>query len=76
MRPRLGVTQHRALWSPDFPRSVQSTDRDRLADLGVDSMIAYGLALSRFRPGRSLRGQQRRIHDLRHPFEVEREVKL
>ena len=42
MRPRLGVTQHRALWSPDFPRPMHSIDRDRLADLGVNPMIAQG----------------------------------
>jgi len=31
--PRLGVTQHRALWSPDFPHPAQGAERDRLADL-------------------------------------------
>jgi hypothetical protein len=49
MRPRLGVTQHRALWSPDFPRPVQAyrrTGRDRLADLGINSMIAHDWGLS------------------------------
>lgn len=29
--PRLGVTQQPTLWSPDFPRLVQSTNRDRPA---------------------------------------------
>ncbi len=31
--PRLGVTQHRALWSPDFPHPAHGAKRDRLADL-------------------------------------------
>ena len=31
--PRLGVTQHRALWSPDFPHPAHGAERDRLADL-------------------------------------------
>ena len=39
--PRLGVTQHRALWSPDFPQPMRSIGRDRMANLGVDSMIAH-----------------------------------
>ena len=29
--PRLGVIQHRALWSPDFPRPATSAGRDRPA---------------------------------------------
>jgi hypothetical protein len=54
-RPRLGVTQHRALWSPDFPQPAQRTHvraagRDRLADSGVDSIIAHGQRLSRVEP--------------------------
>ncbi len=32
--PRLGVTQHRALRSPDFPHPAPCAERDRLADLG------------------------------------------
>ncbi len=52
MRLRLDVIQHRALWSPDFPRSSlaplpsdggirNEQERDRLADLDADFMIAY-----------------------------------
>jgi hypothetical protein len=43
--PRLGVAQHRALWSPDFPRPCAG--RDRLANSGADSMIAHYQRLSR-----------------------------
>jgi hypothetical protein len=56
VRPRLGVTQHRALWSPDFPQPMlrigpmRSIGRDRLADLGVNAMIAHGQRLSRIDP--------------------------
>ena len=30
--PRVGVTHHRALWSPDFPRPSSKGGRDRLTD--------------------------------------------
>ena len=36
--PRVGVTHHPALWSPDFPRSG-STDRGRPADLSSVSVV-------------------------------------
>jgi hypothetical protein len=52
LRPRLGVTQHRALWSPDFPQPMRSIGCDRLANLGVDSMIAHDQWLSRVDPNR------------------------
>ncbi len=60
MRPRLDVIQHRALWSPDFPRSCSplfppnggmwgGQERDRLASLDAVLMIAYYWWLSRER---------------------------
>lgn len=49
--PRLGVTQHRALWSSDFPRTAlvcsdearlcEKAARDRLACLGTNLTIAH-----------------------------------
>lgn len=33
--PRLAVSQHRALWSADFPQPVTCTDRDHPVDLGT-----------------------------------------
>jgi len=51
--PRLGVTQHRALWSSDFPRTAfrfpcqdeatlwEEAARDRLACLSTDLSIAH-----------------------------------
>jgi len=38
--PRLGVTQHRALWSPDFPHpGAVASERDRPADLSTIFII-------------------------------------
>jgi len=34
---RLGVTQHPALWSPDFPLAVETFASDCLASFGCDS---------------------------------------